>query len=65
MELAITVTRNSEQGTREQINHMVDIKTRSMLIYVQARYTCLRCAASGQFVSARGAVWAPGVTLIN
>ena len=31
----------------------------------QARFACLRCAAGGHFVSARGALWAPGVTLIN
>ena len=32
---------------------------------MQARFACLRCAAGGHFVSAGGALWAPGVTLIN
>ena len=33
-----------------------------MNIYI---FACLRCAAGGHFVSAGGALWAPGVTLIN
>ena len=32
---------------------------------LQARFACLRCGAGGYFVSAGGAFWAPGVTLIN
>ena len=31
----------------------------------QASFACLRCAAGRHFVSAGGALWAPGVTLIN
>ena len=31
----------------------------------QARFACLRCTAGGHFVSAGGALWVPGVTLIN
>ena len=34
-------------------------------IYIQARFACLRCAAGGHFVSAGGALWAPGVAMIN
>ena len=29
------------------------------------RFACVRCAAGGHFVSAVGALWASGVTLIN
>ena len=34
-------------------------------IYIQARFACLRCAAGGHFVSARGSLPSPGVTLVN
>ena len=33
--------------------------------YIQARFACLSCAVGGHFMSAGGALWAPGVTLIN
>ena len=36
-----------------------------MFIYIQPRFACLRSAAGGNFVSARAALRAPGVTLIN
>ena len=32
---------------------------------LQARFACLRCAAGVHFVSAGGALCAPGMTLIN
>ena len=31
----------------------------------QARFACLRCAARRHFVSARGSLRSPGVTLVN
>ena len=34
-------------------------------ICIQAGLAYLRCAAGGQFVSAGGSLWAPGVILIN
>ena len=35
------------------------------LILVQARFACLRFAAGGHFVSTRGSLRSPGVTLVN
>ena len=32
---------------------------------LQTRFACLRCAASGHFVSAGGSLRSPGVTLLN
>ena len=34
-------------------------------IYTSALRACLRCAASGHFVSAGGSLRSPGVTLVN
>ena len=34
-------------------------------IYTSALRACLRCAAGGHFVSARGSLRSPGVTLVN
>ena len=35
------------------------------LLYIQARFACLRSAAGGHFVSAGSTLRAPGVTMIN
>ena len=45
--------------------HHIDRTVMYVCIYVQVRFACLRCAAGGHFVSAGGALRAPGVTLIN
>ena len=37
----------------------------TVYIYVQARFACLRCAAGGRFVSARGSLRSPRITLVN
>ena len=34
-------------------------------LFRQARFACLCCAVGEHFVSAGGALWAPGVTLVN
>ena len=44
---------------------LITIKTGLICKYIQVRFACLRCAAGEHFVSAGGALWAPGVTLIN
>ena len=36
-----------------------------MIVYIQARFACLRCAAGGHFVSAGGSLRSPEVTLVN
>ena len=51
--------------TRSKDIPQVQFVTDIVYIYIQARFACLRCAAGGQFVYAGGALWAPGVTLIN
>ena len=51
--------------------HILTIKTRLMYIYIliyiyiQERFACLRSVAGGHFVSAGGALRAPGITLID
>ena len=36
------------------------------MVYIrQARFACLRCAAGGHFVSARGSLRSPEFTLVN
>ena len=56
----------SEKRVRTKPKDVVSrVRTNRVLLYIQARFACLRSAASGHFVSAGGALWAPGVTLIN
>ena len=45
--------------------HTLYFLLHNYILLVQARFACLRCAAGGHFVSAGGALWASGVTMIN
>ena len=63
--VVIFSSREEEQAERLTKNEMFGIYVKDMhaKYMQQARFACLRCAAGGHFVSARGSLRSPAVTI--